>query len=95
MGRVLITTYVKERKLSVSFPGAGAHGTHHRASPVPPLQPLVLPGGHAGRLELLPDRALLWAVLHLVQAFEGLFILHLSTKVTGDIRTKRNVRRKE
>lgn len=51
--------------------------SHHRASPAAPLQPLALPGGHAGGLQLLPDQALLRPVLHLLQPAQSLLALHV------------------
>ena len=56
--------------------------THHRASPVSPLQPFMLPGWHAGGLQLLPDHSFFWAIVHLVQSLESFFILHLTTKTS-------------
>ncbi len=55
---------------------------YHRPSPAPPLQPLALPGGHTGGLQLLSDQALFWPVLHLLQPTQSLLALHVSTAKT-------------
>lgn len=58
--------------------------THHGSLPAPPLQPLVLPGGHARGLQLLPDHPLLRTVLHLLQPPQGVLAVHLSATGRGD-----------
>lgn len=63
--------------------------TDHWASLVPPLQPLVFPGGHAGGLELLPDHALLRPILHLLQPTQRLFVLHVTAKSRETMKKQR------
>lgn len=55
------------------------NATYHRASPASSFQPFMFPSWHTCCLEFLPDHALFWAVIHLLQPPQGFFILHVTT----------------